>query len=91
MIKMVDAPRGELRLERLEPRQGWSHTHLFGGRGIFPYWQSGEPVPANLPVVAYVAGTRARMPAVPEIQVRKEAGLMRVRFEGVTYHIPIPY
>jgi len=90
-IRMIEAPQGELRLKRLEPRQGWSHSHLFGGKGVFPYWQSTEPVRANLPVVAYVAGTRARMPAVSETLVRTEEGLMQVEFEGVTYHIPIPY
>jgi len=88
---MLQAPAGELKVEQLEPREGWSHAHLFGGKGAFPYWVSGSAVPPNSVVVAYVAGARDRVPAVPQIGLQRGPGLLRVTLEGVTYQIEIPY
>ena len=90
-IRMLQAPAGELKVEQLEPREGWSHAHLFGGKGAFPFWVSGSAVPPNSVVVAYVAGARDRVPAVPQIGLQRGPGLLRVTLEGVTYQIEIPY
>ena len=90
-IRILDAPAGQLKLDRLEPRQGWSHSHLFGGKGVFPYWVSDGAVPPNSAVVAYVSAARDRVPAEPQIGLRKSTGLLEVSFEGVDYRIDLPY
>ena len=91
IMKIVQAPRGSLEFELLEPRTGWKHSHNFGGRGAFPNWQSKQPVPSNTVVAIYVDGTRGRLPVSPKIKLSGSRGLMQVKFEGKTYNIRVPY
>ena len=91
VMRLLQAPAGELSRELLEPRRGWFHSHIFGGRGAWPYWKSREPVPPNTPVVFYVNGTRGRPAVVPRIELQAERGLLRIRFEGVERLVRVPY
>jgi uncharacterized protein DUF2264 len=90
-IRILNAPAGELKHELLEPRPGWDHSHLFGGKGAFPYWTSSSPVPPNTVVAAFVAGTRDRDILEPDIHLRQYPGKVEVFFEGVDYSIDVPY
>jgi hypothetical protein len=90
VIAVIRAPSSSLDAEVLEPRDGWLHSHSFGGRGAFPHWQSKAPVRANTPIVAYVNGTRGRRPAVPPVTVEVEAHALVVTFEGRKYAIRVP-
>ena len=60
MMKVIQGPAGKLAAELLPPREGWLHSHNFGGRGAFPHWESAEAVLSNTPVVVYVNGARDR-------------------------------
>ena len=91
IIKMLDSPAGKLKTEQLEPRKGWSHAHLFSGKGAFPFWQSDSPVPPNTVVVAYVDGTRDRVLSEPKICLHRERNLLQVTLEGVTHQVRIPF
>jgi len=91
VLQLVDAPAGELAVERVVPRKGWGHAHLFGGDGAFPYWRSKARVPPNRPVIVYVNATRDRPAAAAGIEVSSTKGVLRIRFEGVTREVPIPY
>jgi hypothetical protein len=90
VIEVLRAPGSSLDAEVLEPRDGWLHSHSFGGRGAFPHWQSKEPVHANVPVVVYVNGTRGRKPDLPVVTVDKGPHVLIVTFEGRTHSIRIP-
>ncbi len=90
-MKVIQAPEGKLEFELLEPRTGWKHSHNFGGRGAFPHWQSSQPVSSNTIVAIYVDGTRGRLPSDPLITASENKGLLRVKFEGKTYLIRVPY
>jgi len=91
IIKLLQAPAGELDFELLEPRPGWLHSHNFGGKGAFPYWRSLSAVRSNTAVAVYVDGTRDRMPVEPNISLSCDQGLLKVTFEGKTYLIQLPY
>jgi hypothetical protein len=90
-LKVLMGPPGDLGWELLEPRQGWSHSHLFGGVGVYPYWISQSPIPPNVPVVVYVDGTRDRKPKIPEIELQTQHGLLLIGLEGVQYRINVPF
>jgi hypothetical protein len=90
-LRILTGPRGRFGVERLEPRKGWRHAHLFGGLGAFPYWASDSPVPPNLPVIAWVAGTRDRPPSISLIGVEEAPGTLKVNFEGKETEVRIPY
>ena len=91
LITILDAPSGSLRAEMLEPRTGWTNSHLFGGKGAYLWWQSDEPVSPNLPVVFYVNAARGRPVVAPEISLSLDRGLLEVNFEGKKYDIRVPY
>lgn len=91
VMKVIQAPDGELRAEMLPPREGWLHSHNFGGQGAFPHWVSSGTVLSNTPVVVYVNGTRNRKPIVPDIRVHTDRDIMTVRFEGREFRVPVPY
>ncbi|MEA2064570.1 MAG: DUF2264 domain-containing protein [Gemmatimonadota bacterium] len=91
VIKKVTGPRGRFESKLLEPRPGYTHSHLFGGKGVFPYWHSSKPVPPNTAVVVYVNGTRDRDLHFSEISVKKHRELLQVVFEGIDYEIKIPF
>ena len=90
ILQPVKTPEGKLDAILLDPREGWNHTHLFGGRGAFPYWQSIAPVGPNVPVVFYVNGTKGRNPVVDDIQVQSLSGILKIKFEGKWHVIIVP-
>ena len=90
LIKVLDAPPGRLIAEVLEPRRGWSHSHLYGGRGAFPHWQSNSPVPPHVPVVIYVDGAKDRDLIEPPISVRRQDCGLQIQMAGKTYTVSIP-
>jgi hypothetical protein len=52
-----------------EPREGFTHTHLFGGIGGWTQWTSEEPVEPGCPVAIFVDAVRncpGLAPAVPD-------------------------
>ncbi len=85
LLSVLSAPSGKLEMVEVTPREGWNHSHLFGGIGVFPQWTSRQPVPPKTPVVFYVDGARDETIEIPSFEVfrdRMEEGLW-VRFEGV--------
>jgi hypothetical protein len=90
VIQSIKAPSGTFESVLLEPRQGWTSTHLFGGKGAYPYWHSKEPVKPNVPIIFYVNGAKGRACQKAEIKVQELPGLLRIQFEGKCYSITIP-
>jgi hypothetical protein len=86
----IQAPEGKLESNLLIPGNGWNYTHLFGGEGAYPCWNSSDPVPPHIPLIFYVNGTRGRKPVIGQIKVIKEGGEMKIRFEEYWYRVQIP-
>ncbi|MBC7890542.1 MAG: DUF2264 domain-containing protein [Ferruginibacter sp.] len=91
VIEVIQAPEGKLEAITLLPGKGWSHTHLFGGKGAFPFWHSTKPVPPNVPVIFFVNGTRNRTPADNPVQVTKQGSVLKLKFEGKWHEIKVPF
>jgi len=91
VIKKIAGPQGKFESKLLEPRPGYTHAHLFGGKGAFPYWHSSRPVPPNTAVVVYVNATRSRNLHIPEISVNKHRELLHVVFEGIDHEVKLPF
>jgi hypothetical protein len=90
LMRILDAPPGRLTAEVLEPRRGWSHSHLWGGRGAFPHWQSNSPVPPHVPVVIYVDGAKDRDLIESPISVRRQDCGLQIQSAGRIYTVSIP-
>jgi len=90
-IRILDAPKGRLEAELVEPRAGWLHSHSFGGKGAFPYWRSRDPVPANTVVAAYVDGMRGRQPMAPDIGITRAPGSLTIRLDDRIHVVRVPY
>jgi hypothetical protein len=88
-IKMLAGPPGHLQSEVVQPRRGWSHSHLWGGRGAFPHWQSSAPVPPHVPVVIYADGSRARELTEPTISLEHKGNVLQIRIAERTYRLVI--
>ena len=91
IIQSQNSFAGKFSSKLLIPADGWNSTHLFGGEGAFPYWQSTNPVPPNEPLIFYVNGTRGRKPLVEQIEVIRQGSDLKIRFEGKWQRIEIPY
>lgn len=91
VMRLLQGPPGSFHHDHLEPRPGWQHSHLFGGRGAFPYWRSSEPVPSNVPVVCWVDGGRGDTPKVPDFEIHRGPGKWMIRMGESTFEIPVPY
>ncbi len=89
VLHAVRAPDGRLDVRVLEPRDGWRHSHLFGGHGAFPFWRSDAPVERHAPVVFFVEGRRDRELEIPSIEVVRGHDTLVVTFEGKTHEISI--
>jgi hypothetical protein len=87
VIKSIQTPEGKFEATRLVPREGWIHTHLFGGDGAFPLWKSRKPVPPNVPLIFYTNGTRGRRPVIGDIEVEEKGIILKIQFEGKWYTI----
>ncbi|HUX59567.1 MAG TPA: DUF2264 domain-containing protein [Bacteroidales bacterium] len=90
-LRPLNAPEGKLDAVVLEPVEGWKHTHLFGGKGAYPFWHSSAPIPPNTPMIFYTNGTRGRLPGHYAISIQKYPGLIKIQFEGKLFEINIPY
>ncbi|MFW6153933.1 MAG: DUF2264 domain-containing protein [Planctomycetota bacterium] len=55
---LTDRPSGTAAVERLRPREGFQHAHLFGGWSAWPVWTSDAPVAAGVKVAIYVDAAR---------------------------------
>jgi len=89
ILHPVCAPEGTISAVLLQPRDGWEHTHLFGGLGAYCSWQSADGVPPHTPVAIFVNGAKARVPDKGLINVEKRSGYLSVTFEGKDYEIKI--
>ena len=89
VLRLVEAPAGNVAAVLLHPREGWEHTHLFGGLGAYTLWQSTAAVPPHTPVVVYVNGAKKRTPDKGMIRVEKYAGRLLITFEGKEYDIKV--
>ena len=91
ILQTIQAADGGFESKILTPREGWKHTHLFGGIGAFPYWRSIKPVPPNKPQVFFVNGTRNRNADPVDVKINTHQGVMKIQFEGFAHSIRIPY
>ena len=91
VLRSVNSPAGMFEKEFLTQNDGWNHTHLFGGKGAFPYWKSTKPVSPLIPVIIYTNGTRNREPVPAPVKLIECPGLYRIQFEGEWYDIKVPY
>ncbi len=91
VIQAIQGADGTFESNVLIPREGWKHTHLFGGIGAFPYWRSKDPVPPNVPQVFYVNGTKNRNTDPVNAAIHADQGILNIQFEGKLYSIRIPY
>jgi len=88
-IQTVEAPAGSVVAILLQPREGWDDTHLFGGLGAYPEWQSTTGVPPFTPVIIYVNGAKKRIPNKGIIKVEKRPDRLLITFEGKEYEIKV--
>jgi len=89
IILAIQAPEGKFESILLQPHEGSNSTHLFGEKGVFPFWRSNAPVAPYQPLVFYVNGARGRTCCKAEVKIRELPGLMRVQFEGKCFSISI--
>ncbi|MBQ1866401.1 MAG: DUF2264 domain-containing protein [Bacteroidales bacterium] len=87
--KQLYGPEGTLECRFLQPGEGWNNTHLFGGLGAWPQWESKEGVPPFTPVVIYEDGSAHGSVVNPSISVNATKDGLRIVFEGKTYDIRI--
>lgn len=88
-LQSIQTPEGSVSSTVLKPREGWEHTHLFGGLGAFCSWQSTKGVPPHTPVIVYVNGAKNRVPAKAIVKTEAMPGGLVVTFEGKEYDIKI--
>ncbi len=89
-MKVIQAPQGQLQYHHLDVRPGWKHSHLFGGRGAYPFWVSDQPVPPNTPCAIYVDGTASRELEMPDIEIVKSKMYMDITIGKKPHRIKIP-
>ena len=89
ILQPVEAPSGTATAVVVRPREGWDHTHLFGGLGVYTSWQSATGVPPHTPVAIYVNGTKKRAPHKGMIKVENLSGRLFISFEGKEYVIKV--
>jgi hypothetical protein len=80
-MELMAGPAGRFEFKMLQPRPGWKHSHLFGGHGVFAFWQSLEPVASYTPVMIYVDGCRDRQPKSPPIKIQRVQDSLAIEFE----------
>jgi len=90
VIQSVGSTPGLFETEYLNTGEERSNTHLFGGKGAFPYWKSKNPIPPLTPIIMYSNGTRNRESLPPTIKLLKCPGLLKIQFEGQWYEIKVP-
>ena len=89
-LSPVRTSEGETDYMLLEPLEGWADSHLWGGKGAYPYWKSSAKVKPNIPQVFYVNGTKDRPVRLPDIRAIIDQSILTIRFEGKEFKIKIP-
>jgi len=89
ILQSIQTPGGMLGSTLLKPREGWEHTHLFGGQGVYGSWQSSKGVPPHTPTIVYVNGAKDRKLSKVDIKVEEMRGGVIITFEGKKYKIEI--
>ena len=82
-------PDGILSCRFLQPGEGWENTHLFGGLGAWPQWESGGAIPPFTPVVIYEDGSAYGSVVKPSVRINETPDGLRIVFEGKTFDIRI--
>jgi hypothetical protein len=90
IIKVIAGPTGQFHTNVVKPRTNWNSSHLFGGIGAFPNWQSDRRVLANTPVVLFINGTRNRLASGGEVSIERLATGYQIKFEGKLFTINLP-
>lgn len=91
VLRVLDAPPGQVTHDVLEPREGWRFAHLFDRVGTYPLWRSDQPVAANVPVIAYVDGARAGLLREPNVVIERIPGAVVVILDGERYVVELPW
>lgn len=91
LLQPIKSPNGKSESNVLIPGEGWNHTHLFGGKGAYPYWRSKTAVPPHVPLIFFVNGTRTRLIKPVETNVQSLSGILRIQFEGKWFTINVPH
>jgi hypothetical protein len=71
-------------------REGWKHSHLFGGQGAYPYWRSTEPVAPLTPVAFLVDGGRGEGDDAIDVRLTDKAGQIEIRVDEEVYLVKVP-
>ena len=85
VLRHLGGPAGRLAMEEVRPREGFCHSHLFGGWAALPRWTSADPVPPGARVAVFVdAARRAEAPEVelPDIAFAAEGRRITICAEG---------
>jgi hypothetical protein len=61
-LRVLGGVGGKLEMREVKPREGFDHSHLFGGRSAFPVWTSGSAVPRGHAVVLYLNAAGGALP-----------------------------
>ena len=89
VIRQIYGPEGEVETILQQAEEGWTNTHLFGGLGSWPRWESKEAVPAFTPVVLFLDGSAQGESPLPDVRVVRVLDGLEIVFEGKTIHIEI--
>lgn len=89
VMRQLYGPEGEEEAVLQKPGEGWTNTHLFGGLGAWPRWESREGVPAFTPVVLFLDGSARGESPLPDVRVARTSDGLEIVFEGKTYSITV--
>lgn len=90
VMRQIYGPEGTLEAVVQRPEKGWTNTHLFGGLGAWPRWESKEGVPPFTPVVLFIDGSVHGESPLPDIRVVRTSEGLEIHFEGNHYQIEMP-
>lgn len=89
VLHQLYGPAGSAKAVLQQPEEGWNDSHLFGGLGAWPRWESKDAVPAFSPVVLFVDGSAHGRVGVPDVRIKRSPEGLEIVFEGKTYSIGI--
>lgn len=88
-VSQIFGPSGTVRSIEVKAREGWTNTHLFGGIGVYPQWESNGWIGPHNPVVVFVEAVKGGKIVIPEVAVSETGDGISITFEGKTYEINI--
>lgn len=89
VLHQLYGPQGDAKAILQEPSEGWTDSHLFGGHGLWPRWQSRVSVPSFTPVVLFADGSAHGEAPYPDVRIRPNSKGLEIVFEGKKYEIEI--